>query len=436
MDKGTGNLRQRSLSEGLALPTSGSVVLAYRDSRGLEYLRRATDIHWHGMTFDLRGFQCVVLLDWRELWPTSDWPWDRLCDKLNGAGVPSVHDEMEMLRLKPVHDALREAVSPASVRALAEVADEFARIEHLQDSATEMPSSRAKARSAAVEGPPHLESAPPRNETWDAISTSQLDQLRAISEKSQHLFAEIAARIPSPPSEDDQSKSAQAALAPQGNPSAGFLDSLRKSLAAAARLPALAASFSTDWPAASRPILPGVDAATRTERTWAPILAFAVLRAFILHSLPARPEFDLVALFDRLLLRRALADIFASFGMEGEARWQAAAQVRLLLTAAATAPNAAQTHALFADPDARWLAGVNESSGATYFNKEQFEELVTWMQLPALLEIAQLQDAAVRATRITHLEGAVAAAYTAARDSGYRLTDYLAATTQPERVRR
>src|SRR6185312_2185240 len=101
MDKGSGNLRQRSLSDGLALPMSGSVVIAWRDSNGLEYLRRATDIHWHGMTFDLRGFQCAVLLDWRELWPNADWPWDRLCDQLAGRGVPDVHEEMSLLRLRP-----------------------------------------------------------------------------------------------------------------------------------------------------------------------------------------------------------------------------------------------------------------------------------------------------------------------------------------------
>ena len=72
--------------------TGESMVLACRDTHGLEYLRRATDLHRRGLTFDLRGFQCVVLLDWRELGPAAEWPWDRLCDSLNGAGVRSVHE--------------------------------------------------------------------------------------------------------------------------------------------------------------------------------------------------------------------------------------------------------------------------------------------------------------------------------------------------------
>jgi hypothetical protein len=304
-----------------------------------------------------------------------------------------------MLRLKPVHDALREALSRANIRALAKVADQL--------------------------GAPRLDS-----ETWEAIDLVQLDQLRAISEKSRHLFAEIAARIPPSSSEVDSSKSARAVRTPQSNPSAGFLDSLRNSLALAAHLPALCESFSTDWPAKSRPILPTTDAATDTDSTWAPILAYLVLRA--MHERLGDTPLDLPALFDRLLFRRALADIFAGFGLQGEARWQAAAQVRLLLTAAANAPNAIQTAALFADPDARWLAGVHDSGSTTYFNKEQFEELATWLQLPTLLEIAELSGESARVARVTRLQGAVAAAYTAARDSGYRLTGYLAAFSAPK----
>ena len=38
----------------------------------------------HGLTLDLRGYQHVVLLDWRELQPSSTEPWDRLCDALLG----------------------------------------------------------------------------------------------------------------------------------------------------------------------------------------------------------------------------------------------------------------------------------------------------------------------------------------------------------------
>jgi len=419
MDKGAGSLRQRSLSEGLALPTSGSVVLTYRDSHGLEYLRRATDLHWHGMTFDLRGFQCVVLLDWRELWPNADWPWDRLCDKLNGAGVPSVHEEMEMLRLHPLHEALREAINHANLRALTEVADELAGDAVEQAAQPDLPT--IQDRNGAEENAPDLDQS--------ELTSAQLDRLRAVAEKCRHFFAQFREHLPDgslvTAGKEDVSAEPRGGRTSSSKPEAEYSEATRRMLAAAACVPLLAQSFSTDWPAASRPILPAADPATRTERTWAPILAWIVLSGLPSHL--DRPGLEIVELFDRLLLRRALADIFSSMGMEGEARWQAAAQVRLLLTAAANAPNAIQSEALWADPDVRWLAGVHESSGITYFNKEQFEELTTWLQLPALIEIAESShEESDRLARIAHLEGAFAASYSAARDAGYDLKAYLA----------
>ena len=362
MDKGSGQIRQRSLTDGLGLPTSENTVIAYRDTHGLEYLRRATDIHFHGMHFDLRGFQCVVLLDWRELRPNADWPWDRLCDSLHGGGVPDVHQEMAMFRLRPLHDALREAVGEAAVQTLAEIAAELAPISP--------PQKKSAAGAAPAAAPASLE--------------VRIDpRLRALADKSRHFFERALENLPP---EDRTAQSVAAVtrpeiatkskpfsadvLPPHPTPSGPFYtEAVRAMLAAAARLPLLAQSYSNPWPTESRPVLPGNDAASRGQHVWAPILAWIVLR-----NLPWQraPHGDLAELFDRLLLRHALADIFASMGMEGESRWQAAAQVRLLLTKPAAAPDAIRSESFWADPDVRWLAGVNQSSGVTYFNQERF----------------------------------------------------------------
>ena len=49
MDKGSGELRQRTLSEGLDLPGDGGAIVAFRDrTRGLEFLRRAGDLRDNG----------------------------------------------------------------------------------------------------------------------------------------------------------------------------------------------------------------------------------------------------------------------------------------------------------------------------------------------------------------------------------------------------
>jgi hypothetical protein len=427
MDKGSGTIRQRSLTDGLGLLTCESTVIAYRDTHGLEYLRRATDIHFHGMYFDLRGFQCVVLLDWRELRPNAEWPWDRLCDSLQGRGVPEVHQEMAMFRLRPLHDALREAVGEAAVQTLAEIAGELT------------PTSPPRKESAASAAPA---AAPPASPDKARIHP----RLRALADKSRHFFERTLENLPhqdlstqsatasAGPETAAKSKSLPAALPQHPTPSGPFYtEAVRTMLAATTRLPLLAQSYSNPWAAESRPVLPGTDAASRRQHVWAPILAWIVLR-----NLPWQraPHGDLAELFDRLLLRHALADIFLSMGMEGESRWQAAAQVRLLLTKPAATPDAIRSESFWADPDVRWLVGVNQSAGVHYFNKERFEELLSWLQLPTLIDLARtasgdppaapLQPAQLRS--LAKVEAAVAAARTAAEASGYNLDAYLAET--------
>jgi hypothetical protein len=90
-----------------------------------------------------------------------------------------------------------------------------------------------------------------------------------------------------------------------------------------------------------------------------------------------------------------------------------------------------QSEAFWNDPDVRWLAGVNEASGVTYFNKEQFEELLSWTQLPALMESAR-QSA--DSSSIEDIEAVVSKSCTAADDAGYKLQAYLDSfqpTTEP-----
>ena len=120
-------------------------------------------------------------------------------------------------------------------------------------------------------------------------------------------------------------------------------------------------------------------------------------------------------------------------GMEGEASRQAAAQVRLLLSPVAIAPEAIRSEALWAAPDARWLAGVNVAAGITYFNKQQFEELLTWLQLPILVELCHgeafhpmSEQASCIASGIAQIEASVSAARKSAQRAGYDLNKFLA----------
>ena len=114
IDKGNGGLRQRSLQNGLNLPTDHETLLGFRDvSNGLEYLRRASELNERGFFFHLNAYKFHVFLHWRELRATKDQPWDRLHDALHGGGVPSLDEALDQLQLQPLHEALRAALDPA-----------------------------------------------------------------------------------------------------------------------------------------------------------------------------------------------------------------------------------------------------------------------------------------------------------------------------------
>ncbi len=427
MDKGRGALRQRSLSEGLAIPYDDSLIFAFRDiARGLEYLRRATDIHHHGLTVDLRGFQYVVLLHWRELRATADQPWDRLCDSLHGQGVHSVDEALTKLRLRPLHEALHQAINSKQVHLFAAIAGEPVRKRHEeeQDEATIMATSDRQPRTAVPVETQTSEIADP------CVHLGKVDlRLRPFIENCQRFCERTLEMLPDEDKElmrraaasrngirtDSASGSASAHPAP-GDPAAAYWKACENLTVAALRLPCLERMFSTAWPHSVRYILPSDEPGSHLERTWPPVLAWVALRA-----LPAAGI--RVPVFDKLQLRAALADIFSSMGVEDDQAWRMAASLRVLLWQADNPSATIETKEFWSDGDVRWLAGVNESKGKAWFNKELFEEMLSWVQLPALMEIA-LQNAG-ESKAIANLEKAISRVCHAATEAGYNLDAYL-----------
>ena len=109
MNKATGSMQQKSLSEALHLPCDVDVFLGYRDNAtGLEYLSRSTSLNDHGFRIELRAYQYAVLQDWRELRVSQECRWDQLYEELHGAGVHSLDEALTALQLRPVHNALRQ----------------------------------------------------------------------------------------------------------------------------------------------------------------------------------------------------------------------------------------------------------------------------------------------------------------------------------------
>jgi hypothetical protein len=113
VDKASGDLRQRSLAEGLDLPFEGFVI--FKDYvTHLEYIRSCSELWERGLFVQLGAFQHHAFLDWRIV--VGDEQWQALHDALNGAGVESVQgkwDEMfgknEEVEEKPKKAARKRA---------------------------------------------------------------------------------------------------------------------------------------------------------------------------------------------------------------------------------------------------------------------------------------------------------------------------------------
>ncbi|WP_158750189.1 alpha-amylase family glycosyl hydrolase [Acidobacterium sp. S8] len=415
-EKANGDLRQKTLTEGLSLSNDGSVILRYRDSaHNLEYLRRASDLAHHGLRVDLRGYQYMVLLDWSELRSTAEYPWDALCDALNGDGVHNLDEALTKLRLRPLHDVLRQIISSREIQCFADVS--AMRPQKGKEARKPEPATAQKTaeKDAAVPSTPET-SLDPHLESF--VKKSSLFFERALD----YLPWEERQAIENPVAESSKESTAKPPAAIDVRES--YKQSCEKLAAAAAALPTLEKHFSTTWPAAVRYMLPSNEPGSSLDFTWAPVLAWIVLR-----SIPGQ---DLtLSLFDTLHLRSALAETFASLGLEGIQTWQMAARVRALLAHAETSSPFTMLEASFwEDPDIRWLTGVNESGSKTYVNKEQFEEMLSWMQLPALLEISE--QGANQPQSLTEVEAAVTAACHAITKAGYTLDKMLPPVTKKD----
>jgi glycosidase len=420
-DKAAGQLRQRRLREGLAVTDDHGAILAWQDSlTGLEYLRRANVLAERGLTLDLHAYQSHVFLGWRELRPSAEQPWDRLCDQLNGRGVANLGDALVLLELEPVHQALRALLELDLVRRLAQFAEQ-------------PPLSVPAERKTHREKTDFVEQASDRFETF----------LRSTLNAPQHL-----SRIERRQAEPE-------------HPESGFQKCLRSTM----EIPGVEAAFSESWPSAARRVLPSESPRETATALWGPVLAWCAMdwMASLIdgdHSHRLALE-----LFDRLRLREPLAHALQELGIEGEESWRAAARVRVLLlymaerqhaqveplkagsremsdelqtvavnkaaTVQASAP-VANGHegkepfppALWRDPDVRWLTGVHESSGHDFLVKEPFEELLWWLQLPALQKLASQPVRDRSAAKV--IRDSVENGLSAVASAGYRADRLLA----------
>ena len=409
-DKAAGHLRSQSLGAAFALPNDGNVFLAYRDvTSGLEHLERSSKIVSNGFSLELQAYKCHVFLNWRELRPSENYRWDLLCESLNGRGVPNLDEALLGLELAPLHDSLVSLLETDVVENFALVAT----------SGQHLPACAETAQTATP-------------------AAQLLQRLEGLSLRFAGEGLAIYARKTGQPQVDAHQA----------------WQEICAQLHAAAGLPGIEVELSEPWSSEAKAVLPSSNPEIHAKETWGPVLAFCVLEGMARSIGGKDTAATALALFDQLRLREPLARAFSLAGETTEDGWRAAARVRLAFLKATLTPAkpvkpaaddafAGFPRAIWEDPNARWLLRVNESGGEWYFNKELHEQMLWWLQLPDLLELAgpakppaavpkqsPKQAGAGKSTKsaakpavkpIGKIEQAVQEAHRQAEESGYRI---------------
>ncbi len=326
MDKGSGTLRQRTLAEAMGLPGDDAAIVAYKDTAsGLEYLRRVGGLRNEGFSVELRGYQYVVLQQWREMTVTAEQAWGQLCDGLNGAGVHNLGEAISKLRLRGVHDALRQVLSAEGIRGLV-------------------------GAEGAVPGAAPVDSAPE-----EVALAGMLGRVETFFARVEELGA-------------------------RGEDAEGRVEKIRAGLRALLQLPGLQ-SASPVWPAEATAILPGKTVSELGVSTWATMVAWRVLRELDGAGVRGFDELQL-----RSALAEIFSGLGVS---GNDAWRAAARVRVLLAYGGAKDARRVGEETFWKDGDVRWLVSANESGGLLYLNKEAFDELLWWMEMAALAVAAE-----------------------------------------------
>jgi hypothetical protein len=469
-DKNAGQLRQQRLREGLGLNASSATVFAWRDSlTGLEYLRRSNDLADRGLTLSLHAYQCHVFLDWRELTSTAEQPWDRLSDQLNGSGVPNLNDALVNLELSPAHNALRQLLDASIVRLLAASVEAPRTLGHSPVPNTEKkmeqeffdeawPSCERFLRTAQTIWLSH------RDRTLTSTQPTSPALLGPVFRKRMRAALHIPAvetLFPAPwtaaarrvlPSPSPQF-TATAMWGPllgwcalqllaesidAENPQRAALDlfdrlRLREPFAKAFTI--LGFEGDEAWRVAARIKVLLLTAANHVQQldghdpsSVATEVVPATNENIGMKGTGFSPYIETAHESGALAPEGTESEIFTNPLSEStlsepvsEDAFPAIPEpIKSLDQSSIPATEKSLlTPALWQDPDVRWLTGVHPADGHHYLVREPYEELLWWLQMPALLHLAG--EPAPSHAAIDEISHAVSSALTTAEAAGYRV---------------
>ncbi len=108
------NPQTKTVAEVLQINTSPKHYYIFREHiSNLEFIKSGKEFE-HGFNVELSGFKYLVYIDFREVFDENG-EWNKLCKKLNGAGVPNIARAFAELHLEPIHNSFEELFDKESI---------------------------------------------------------------------------------------------------------------------------------------------------------------------------------------------------------------------------------------------------------------------------------------------------------------------------------
>lgn len=340
-------LVQKGLGEGLGLKNDGSFFTIFRDQiTGFEYIRNSGEIYQQGLYLELGAYKYHVFLDFRQVRENEWGQYRQLAEYLNGRGVPSIEEALKEIFLRPVHYPWSRLVNVETFR-----------------------QSMEAGLSALDEG----------------AATSLVEE---VTRKTNDLLTEISSFM-------------QLELAV--SESMRIAESTGRKLEAILDLPSIEIRYPSpkevDFAIAAQSIREHM----RDSLSWGTLLAW--LFAHLLGSVEGQAGFEerSRSYIDEWLLGKIIAQAIQDLGFDETSAWRAVDVVKFLTTHATWGQALDQDppvsdksqqelitqllQSWLRDGDVQRFIHVNRYQGILWFNKEAFEEFLTWMLIAALVDV-------------------------------------------------
>jgi len=366
--EGGGGLLRKSIADGLQLIRSDSHYCIFQDHiTGLEYIRKSSQFADDGIYIEIGAFKYHVFLGFQQVESSAEKPYAEACGLLDGSGVQSIEETLLEIRLRPVHNAFREAVNPGSLNYLANGLIEGESSPHL----TYVLNVFSEKMSSFIKGVHHYEKSD-KGLTGDLII------------EARHEFRMIAS------------------LVDTGVKTYSWGKSLRS------RLP--------------------LDMPDRIAG-WRIILVWLFLHIMIEESRERSQDADPKQRIYDLRLEKIISESFAEAGLSHEEISSDILLLKILLTSCES-PSPLQGEALrklISGSETRKFLEVNSYQGVLWFSREKLEELLFCLFITStlLLPVDNYESFTLPEKQIDRLFGKSKGLEALAERSGYSLEKFL-----------